>query len=173
MDKKENFYIFLDIDGVLWDWKWRKNAIKNGKINNTQQITEFNPKSVEALNYLSKELNKKYNVKMVISSSWRHDMNFVKKQFDTQKINYNGELYRTTITNQPERRSLEIIDFLYNHESGDFVIIDDEKFDFDEFFSKEKIIKTSIFEGSLSKKHIDKWLENNNQFLSGQSEKII
>lgn len=29
---KEYFYIFLDIDGVLWDWPQRIDDIKNGKV---------------------------------------------------------------------------------------------------------------------------------------------
>ena len=49
---RENFYIFLDIDGVMYDWDYmKKNNIHNFGVVNT-----FSPESVEALNYLMEKL---------------------------------------------------------------------------------------------------------------------
>ena len=59
MKNKENFYIFLDIDGVLWDWNWRKNEFKNG--NSKQMLAnKFNPESIAAINFL-REIRDKFN----------------------------------------------------------------------------------------------------------------
>ena len=64
-----------------------------------------------------------------------------------------------------------VLDFLQNHEKGDFLIIDDESFDYKQHFSNDKIIKTAIFKESLSKKHIDTWLDKHPELMSEQSEK--
>ena len=171
MDKRENFYIFLDIDGVLWDWDWRLDAIDKGKIKSKHFIEEFNPKSIDALNYLINKINETREVKLVISSTWRSDLDFTKEIFDKLNVSYSGEYFGTKITGHPEKRGLEILDFLQNHEKGDYLIIDDESFDFKQHFSNDKIIKTSLYNDSLSKKHIDKWLEKHPEFISEQSEK--
>ena len=78
---RENFYLFLDVDGVLWDWKWRIEMIKEGKIKKGGLITNFNPKSVHALNTLIEYLNENYNCKIVISSTWRFRKNMTKSIF--------------------------------------------------------------------------------------------
>ena len=171
MNKKENFYIFLDIDGVLWDWDWRLDALDKGKIKSKQFITEFNPKSIDALNYLLDKINETHEAKLVISSTWRSDLDFTKEIFDKHNVAYQGEYFGTKITNHPEKRGLEILDFLQNHEKGDFVIIDDEYCDLKQHFSNDKIIKTALYNDSLSKKHIDKWLEKHPELTSEQSEK--
>lgn len=169
MDKKNLFYIFLDIDGVLWDWDWRLKAIDKGLITKTHYICDFNPKSIEALNLLTEKLEENNDVKLVITSTWRSDLDFTKEVFDKHKLNYNDELLATKITGHPEKRGLEILDFLNSHDKGDFVIIDDESFDYKNHFSNNKIIKTSLYDNSLSSKHINSWLEKHPE-LTGQSE---
>ena len=63
----EKFYIFLDIDGVLYDWVFIKNEINQGRIKMGGLIRHFNPQSIYALNYLIDGLNKLYDVNLVIS----------------------------------------------------------------------------------------------------------
>ena len=77
----KNYYIFLDIDGVLWDWEYIKyitiNQTKHHKI-----IQDFNPKSINTLNHLINTMRKqKYNVTLVISSTWRNNMHFTIKNY--------------------------------------------------------------------------------------------
>ena len=72
----ENFYIFLDIDGVLYDWVFVKQQIAMKKQKKGGIIKTFNPESISALNMLIFELEKKYNVNLVISSTWRHDLGY-------------------------------------------------------------------------------------------------
>ena len=159
MDKKKNFYIFLDIDGVLWDWDWRLKAIDKGQIKNLHFISDFNPKSVQALNFLIEKLKEENDVKLVISSTWRNNLEFTSEIFKNHNLNYDGELLATKLSDHREKRGLEILDFLKTHEKGDFVIIDDEYCDLKNHFSTDKIIKTAIFDNSLSQKHIDAWLK--------------
>lgn len=158
MDRKENFYIFLDIDGVLWDWKWRMNQIKEGKIENRAFAVEFNPESIQALNFFISELEKNYNCKLVISSTWRNDMQMTESVLQANGLKYSGELNATPISENPKNRGNEILAFLGSSKTENFVIIDDESFDFKQKFSKDKIIKTSLQDKSLTKKEVEEWL---------------
>jgi len=160
-NKRKNFYIFLDIDGVLWDWNWRLDAIDKGKIKNRLFVSEFNPKSMEALNFLIEEMNKTHNTKVVISSTWRGNLELADEVLRANNINYDDELLATKISGTPAKRGEEILEFLNTHESGDFIILDDESFDFKNHFSPDKIIKTSLYDKSLSMEHINKWLKDN------------
>ena len=171
MEKRENFYVFLDIDGVLWDWEWRLDAIEKGKIKSLHFIEDFNPKSVEALNFLLNKINETHDVKLVISSTWRSNLEFTKEVFDRHNVDYQGEYFATKHTDHPEKRGLEILDFLNTHEKGDYLIIDDEYCDLKQHFPSDKIIKTAIFKESLSKKHVENWLEKHPELSGEQSEK--
>ncbi|MBQ8424746.1 MAG: hypothetical protein IJX17_01840 [Clostridia bacterium] len=157
MDKKENFYVFLDIDGVLWDWVWRLDQIDKGKIKNKSFISEFKPKSVSALDNLLERLNEKYDTKLVISSTWRSNLEFTEETLKQNGFKYNGPLYSTPITGG--KRGEEILQYLSDKPKGKILIIDDEYNDFKKYFKPEQIIKTSLFEDSLSQKHIDNWLD--------------
>ena len=77
--KKEKFFIFLDIDGTLWDRRPRELAL-------TFMHDEFNPESVKAVLYLMDELKKEdYDPKIVIISKQRADW---ENCLDT--MHYNG-----------------------------------------------------------------------------------
>ena len=67
----KKFYLFLDIDGVLWDWAYLKKEIAEGRIKKGGIAGNFKPESINSLNYLIRRLSEKYDVKLVISSSWR------------------------------------------------------------------------------------------------------
>ena len=68
----KNFYIFLDIDGVLNDIEHIKKVHMSGIKENATKI--FNPESVLALNNLINYLSQNFNVNLVISSTWRKNM---------------------------------------------------------------------------------------------------
>ena len=99
MDKRKNFYIFLDIDGVLWDWDWRLGAIDKGKIKRISYIADLNPKSIEALNFLIEKLNENFNAKLVISSTWRSNLEETREILQNNGLKYDDELYATNISN--------------------------------------------------------------------------
>lgn len=154
---KENFYIFLDIDGVMFDWDFIKSLGRK----NLGIITVFNPKSVDALNYLIEKLSERYSPKLVISSSWRTFWDETIEVLNKNGVNLgNTPVFRTKITSTPHKRGEEIIDFLNtNGYTDNFVIIDDEAFDYAQHFSQHKIIKTGLFTQSLRKAMVDKFLK--------------
>lgn len=155
----ENFYIFLDIDGVMYDW----NYLINNNIKNAGIIKTFNPESVKALNYLIEKLSFNYNVSLVISSTWRKDMGETVRTLIKNGLKTNlRKIFNTPITYHPNFRGLEILQFLENKKDNhNFVIIDDEMFDYLKHFKKEKIIKTDIFKGSLNMEMVENFLKNN------------
>lgn len=167
MKNKENFYIFLDIDGVLWDWNWRKNEFKNG--NSKQMLAnKFNPESIAAINFLIENLSKNYNCLLVISSTWRYNMEQTKNALIENGLKYDNKIYSTPILPNPYNRSEEILQFLNNKETENLLIIDDENFDFFDNFPSENIIKTNITNHSINKIDIINWSKNFNGVLNRQ-----
>lgn len=160
---KEKFYIFLDIDGVLWDWKYIKSLTCKGERKQGGQIKEFNPESIKALNFLLDELNKKFDCKLVVSSTWRSDMARTIEQLYKCGLKYDGKIYATPNCGKPHQRAKEIKIFLSLQNASDdkILILDDEDFDFGQYFFANKIIKTNIENNSLNMKMVKKWLDEN------------
>lgn len=153
---KENFFVFLDVDGVLWDIKYLKN-----KSNDKDKKEVFNPKSIDALNYLIEKLELFYNVNIVISSFWRYTLlNRLIKILKRENLNYDKEFLATEKTYYFNSRGKEISKFLKDKVNNDnFVIIDNRNFDFDKYFDKKNIIKTNVKNMSLNKNLVDKFLD--------------
>jgi len=82
----------------------------------------------------------------------------------------------TEISNNTQNRGLEILNYLKNNSCKNFVIIDDEMFDFNGYFNKNNIIKTNIFNLSLNKEMVIKYLQSldniDNHFFSLVDEMI-
>ena len=153
----KNFYIFLDIDGVMYDCDYIIAEIESGRMERGGFIRKFKPESVQALNLLIEELEKYYDVRLIISSTWRANMPFTAKILKNNGLEYNKEMERTPIYN-PSKRGEQILDYLQDKENFDFVIIDDEMFDFKKFFKQEKIIKCEMFHSALSIKMVRDFL---------------
>lgn len=152
----KKFYLFLDIDGVLWDWPYLKKEIDEGRIKRGGIIEDLKPESINALNYLIDKLSSCYDVKLVISSSWRYNMERTLKILKNAGLKYDKTVDRTAINF--ERRGLQIKQYLKNKTNYDFVIIDDEMHDFEDVFKKENIIKTDVIDGALSIDIVNKFL---------------
>ena len=158
---KEKFYLFLDIDGVLWDWPWRLSEIKRGNIKDGSLITHFHPESVSALNSLIAYINKQYDCNLVISSSWRRLFSTTISTLNKNKVALPTSVDSTPFAHFPHKRGKEIQTYLKGKENNsNFLIIDDKHHDFDKFFSPESIIKTSIYDESLRHHHVQNWIHS-------------
>lgn len=153
---KDKFFIFLDIDGVLYDWNF---IIKNGE-KKSGIIKKFNPKSIDALNFLIEKLSNTFYVEIVITSTWRINMQKTIETLLNNGLNKKIKINNTEISNNPQNRGIEILNFLKNNICKDFVIIDDEMFDYDKYFKNSQIIKTNIFNLSLNKEMVVKFLNH-------------
>ena len=150
------FYIFLDIDGALWDVKWRLVQIFKGRIKKGGLVKSFNQESIRSLNYLIESLENKYETILVISSSWRYNMEMTKKTLFNQGLNYKKQMLKTGICTN---RQKEIEEFLIeNNINENFLVIDDAKLD----FQQKNFIKTSIKDGCLNINKVKNWLKLNN-----------
>lgn len=154
----KNFYLFLDIDGVLYDWDYIIAEVNAGRMKRGAFIRKFKPESMKALNYLIEELQKRYFVQLVISSTWRGNLEFTTKTLKENGLQYNLDLHATPITD-PIERGKQILMYLSDKTNYDFLIIDDENFDFNKYFNPNKIIKTEMFHNALSLKQVKRYLD--------------
>ena len=174
--KKTDFYIFLDIDGVLFDIKYIKDQIDGGKLKKGKIIKRFDPKCINALNKLIYELEKSYNVVLVISSSWRRFMEETEEMLKINGLIYNNVLERTPISNNSSERALEILSYLSNKTKPyNLVIIDDSDFNYLNYFKSEQIIKTNIIDCSLNNFMVEDFLKrlNINKNEHDQTNELI
>jgi hypothetical protein len=96
--------IFLDIDGVLnlfWKPKWDKKCVKNLNL-----ILEYT------------------KAKIVIISTWKNHKTLEELKIIFNKQGIIGEIYGVTPTGQ--ERDQEILEWLSNNETIDWVVIDDK-----------------------------------------------
>jgi hypothetical protein len=152
-EQKDNFYVFLDFDGVLYDIEY---LIMN-KIKKNEKLFRYAPDSIETLNKLFSQLSTKYNPHLVISSFWRMKFPMTVKLLKDHGFNIVGvPLMKTKISNKPMKRGLEIKGFLEEHDNSEnFIIIDDTSFDYAQHFPKEKIVKTHILNDRLTEDKLD------------------
>lgn len=153
----QNYYIFLDIDGVLYDWQYLRTQPKtNGGI-----ISKFNPQSVNALNYLIDNLSREFNVTIVVTSTWRHNMQNTINALKNNGVNISKIKVEKINSNLPEsNRGALILDYLKLKQFTNFVIIDDEYFDYAKCNLLSHLIKTNIQNKSLNVNLIKKHLNN-------------
>lgn len=110
--------IFTDIDGVLnphWSTKWAKKSIQ-----------------------LYNDLCKEYDLKVVISSTWRvnHTKEQLQEIFKNQGIDVEIYDYTPVLS---KARGLEIQEWLDNNHCDDFIVIDDKTSDIDPYIKKNVI----------------------------------
>ena len=105
---REQYFIFLDIDGTLVDFEYGQRV--RGPFFSFDENTVLNPESIEALNLLIQSLEQTYDTRLVLTSGRRENLRaFVKNLYD------NGLKYDRPITCTPleeGRRGQKIIDFM-------------------------------------------------------------
>ena len=159
----KNFYVFLDIDGVMYDWDYITEEINAGRVKRGGIVKKLKPESVNALNYLVSNLEKRYNTQIVISSTWRNNLERAAEILKANGFECKNEITGTPISLSPEKRGEEILEFLKEKQNYDFVIIDDEMFDFKKHFSEDKIIKCEIYHSALSLGKVKNYLNKMHQ----------
>ena len=163
---RENFYIFLDIDGVLWDWPDRISEIEAGNIKKGGLIKDFKPESVSACNVLIHSLGAKYDVTLIISSDWRKDMAETIVALEKNNLTQVRKIEASRLSSG-RIRGLEIKEYLQDKPNKDnYLILDDEVSDIldDEtseiktFIDKDKVIKTDMFKKALTIEQVHDFL---------------
>lgn len=157
---KKLFYIFLDIDGVFWDYKWLKEEINAGKIKKGGIINTFKLDSIIAFNYLLKILHNNYDIVVVISSTYRNNMNKLTELFCEYNVDFDLIKEITPLKNLNGKRDDEILAFIKERNVNEYLIIDDEEINARKFFKNHSTIKTNIFENSLSLEMVKNAIKN-------------
>lgn len=106
---KDKFYIFLDIDGTLWDYSFLRRE--------KCFVYKLNPDSINAVNSLINRLEQKFNCELVITSQRRKDWDECKKILIDSGLKYESELKRTKI-NDSKPRGIKIAEYLDNDKKG-------------------------------------------------------
>lgn len=155
---REDFYIFLDIDGVMFDWKYRLSSGK--KLGGV--IKDFNPESVKSLNFLCNTLSGLFNTNVVITSTWKQHWDSLLEAFDSNGVDLSRVNLSKTITREdPKYRGREIVEYLgEDYRNANFVIIDDEMFDYKKYFDCSDIIKTNMQDSSLNMDMVTAFLDS-------------
>lgn len=159
----KDFYIFLDIDGVLnnYDWikKFSDDSLPPSALKDKDKYLD--PRCIKVLNdFMTTLKSKGFNPTIVISSAWRIDL-----QGTIWRLLKNGlnkpHSFSKTGNDKDRHRGKEIYEHvtsLFLNEN-EFVIIDDEVFNIKEYFKDKNIIKTTgIFEFGLTQENVDNFL---------------
>lgn len=139
-------YIFLDIDGVLNSENYLEKCYRKHHKPMSMNQVPFDPKCLNNLMILVQTIEKHYQVKIILSSTWRlHDIDY--EIVDARLAEYGLHLSdKTPIINQ--ERGKEIKSYLECSEQkcNNFLILDDEDFDILEYFP-HNIVKTNFRTG--------------------------
>lgn len=137
--------IFLDVDGVLNNVNHIKKCYKkNGKMPFGMYCVPFNPKCLKNL----AKLARKTNARIVVSSTWRLDKEHM-AVLKARIAEYGLRVHDIT-DNIGMVRGKEITEWLKKNESAwieNFVVLDDEVKDINNFISDSHIVKTNADTG--------------------------
>lgn len=177
---KERFYVFLDIDGTLWDYK--------SMVTKRRSMVSLNPESVSALEVLLESIKNQYNLEFVITSRRRLDwwdcMDFLEfNGFDVYKYFPN----RTQVERVETPRGVKIAEYMFNCEKGlhdikpkyfskffqkkrarkvteqmtdNFVVIDDDMKPLVDYIPRRNIIRTDIRSRALDIEMVETFLKS-------------
>ena len=165
--------LFLDVDGILTYSDYENKETANIDVEKVKIL---------------KEICDKGNAKVVISSSWRgwetytpkiyHTLISILKKYDIDVLGdtphieteFESEVSQTialtTLEDLPylkvkhgTGRAAEIQKWISEHDVDDFVILDDEDFDWSDYEYDKHWVQPSWFDGGLQREHVNKAIE--------------
>ena len=105
---REQYYVFLDIDGTLIDLKYGQR--KRGPFFEFGENSVLNPESIEALNLLLESLEQQYDTRLVITSGRRRNFVSCVKNLYENGLRYDRAITCTPLTEG--RRGQKIVDYM-------------------------------------------------------------
>ena len=138
--------IFLDVDGVLNMYGSSSRTFMKPYGQHIEQHL------VCRLNYICEMVQ---DLKIVISSSWRNDMEDVKTQMENQGFKFWDRIIGKTIHDKTGFRVIEILEWFVKNTAEKYLVIDDEIIDicgdYCNVIPKENVLQTDGNEGLLHK----------------------
>lgn len=137
VQNKQTLYIFLDVDGVL-------NNTAAFYLNK-KTIYVLSHENLVAYQYLIDKLKEKYDIKVILSSTWRMHKTGLNKLSKLSK-KYSGLNFCEKIPDSYDRREIDIKRFCdnFNINYKDILIIDDDSINNE---LKDRHLKTNWFDG--------------------------
>lgn len=155
---KAKFSLFLDFDGVLNDTSNISNILKFGGLLASKHNKKiFNEESIEALNFLISSLSSNYEIKLVLTTFWRMNLDKCIDMLRANGLQFDGE-YDAIPFIVHKTRIKKIEEYIDSHDIKKFCVIDDLPY-FKKHFDPNNLIHTSILSGALNKSKIESYLE--------------
>lgn len=153
---KELVFIFLDVDGVLNNENYIVKCYNKHHKPMSMNHVPFDPKCLNNLMILVQQIQQlDYDVNIILSSTWRLneiDYNIVDARLAEYGLSLNGKTsYIDGI------RGIEIKDFLQDKCYTNFIILDDDIFDIQDYFPNN-LVKTD-FKTGLTKHNVKQALK--------------
>lgn len=153
---KELVFIFLDVDGVLNNENYIVKCYNKHHKPMSMNHVPFDPKCLNNLMILVQQIQQlDYDVNIILSSTWRLneiDYNIVDARLAEYGLSLNGKTsYIDGI------RGIEIKDFLQDRCYTNFIILDDDIFDIQDYFPNN-LVKTD-FKTGLTKHNVKQALK--------------
>lgn len=137
--------IFLDIDGVFIPFEDKKQPYH-------QYFNEDKHWSKEALTLLSKLISKT-DAKIVLSSSYRKSRSKQEIEQRFESLGFDHPIYDVTPSIKASKRGAEVLSWIEKHKVNNYIIIDDNKFDFEKLFPG-KLVRTNHQKGFTKEDYI-------------------
>ncbi len=147
--KKEDFYVFLDFDGCMYDILSKITGLIKGN----EKLLNFSPESMEAVKLLFAEISTKYTPNLVISSFWRHMFPLALKVLESNGFNVKDiNISKTGHTANPLDRGLAIRNYLEEHGNSNNVMIIDNNYEksIRRHFPEINFVECNILNGKLT-----------------------
>lgn len=185
--KKQNYYVFLDIDGTLWDAKFAYP--KYGFQMNYISEPVLKPESIEAVNLILKSLETSYNPLLVITSSKRKNLFACTRYLMDNGLDYHKTIYATQYPSVINRGH-SIVDFMeergegplpyrtiknafaklvheiWNDDFDRYVVLEDEKSKIKDAIPPSRRIMSDHNKKSISLSQVKSYLKKNNISLN-------
>ena len=151
------YLVFLDIDGVFTSLRAQLASLNCGEMWST-----FDPVAINFMNWI----HNRYPVEFVLISTWKQGLSdstimghWVLSAF--RNAGFDGTFHHRMWTDDyravGKTRAHEIQEFLqlYGKDVNDFIIFDDNDYEFKQILGKKRLIRTDAQDGMLSKHMLD------------------
>jgi hypothetical protein len=150
-------WIFLDFDGVLNSTNFMilRYILKNDPDKEEWEMISdglftIDHRNTLALNFLISKLQEKgFEIEIVVSSTWRKDMNIVMDRLRQHKVLTVGDQELKKTVWDARHRGIQILDFCEENSINieDIIVIDDDSGDIEQHIPAENFLHTSFEHG--------------------------
>lgn len=181
-NKKQKYYVFLDIDGTLWDASTNFNYY--GPNFGHIDFPKLSNRSIKAVNILLSSLENKFDSKLVITSERRNELKTCIDYLKHYGLKYDKPIFAIPYPTKI-KRGKDIVDYMKSNGDGpieypnknlflkmlhsfknndykNYVVLEDMKKLISGYIPKERLIFSNHNKRSVTIKQVEKYLKDNN-----------